>query len=405
MEAFEIWADHAALEDLQQRLARMRWPNDVADSGWTFGTDPAYLRELVDYWQHEFDWRAREAELNRMRHFRTTIDGTGIHFVHERGIGPRPLPLVLTHGWPGTFYDFSKMIPLLTDPGACGGDPADAFDVVVPSLPGYGYSDSPVEPWFSREIPSLWVALMESLGYARFGAHGLDVGSSVCNRLAIEYPRHIAGIHVTYTGEPYLGPGSVPLSQREQEFLAGRPGGQEAGGGYAHIQRTKPVTLAYGLSDSPVGLAAWIIEKYRAWSDCGGDIESRFSKDELLTTVMIYWLTGTIGSSFRIYRDWALGAESNPAAWGDREEIPRGIASKPLSVGESIDVPAAVALFPADPPASMPREWAERVYSDLRRFGRMPRGGHFPAMEEPELLANDLREFFRPLRERSGVSG
>ena len=310
----------------------------------------------------------------------------------------------MTHGWPGTFYDFYKVIPLLTDPGRYGGDPADAFDVVVPSLPGYGYSDAPGESWFSRKIPALWTELMERLGYSTFGAHGLDVGSSVCNRLAIEYPQRITGIHVTYTGEPYLGEGAAPLSEREQEFLATRPGGQESGGGYAHIQRTKPVTLAYGLNDSPVGLGAWIIEKYRAWSDCDGDIESRFTRDELLTTVMIYWLTGTIGSSFRIYRDWALGAESNPAAWEGREEIPRGIASKPLARNESIGVPAAVALFPADPPASMPREWAERVYADLRRFTLMPRGGHFPAMEEPELLAEDLREFFRPLRTSTDIA-
>ena len=395
---FEMWVTEETLDDLRARLGRTRWPDEIADAGWEEGTNLAYLRELVGYWESSFDWREQEERLNRFAHFRAEVDGFGLHFVHERGEGPTPLPLILTHGWPSTFFEFSKILPLLTDPESHGGDAADAFDVVVPSLPGYGFSDRPKERGFSRRIPGLWVRLMEELGYTRFAAHGVDVGTSVVNLLGLHHPDRLVGIHVTYPAEPYLGPGAPELSEREREFLEGRPGGQEAEGGYTHIQRTKPQILSYGLNDSPTGLAAWILEKFRAWSDCDGDVERRFSKDELLTNITIYWLTGTIGSSFRVYRDWALGAESNPHAWEGREEVPRGVASKPLARDERVGAPSAVALFPADPPSGMPREWAERSYYDLRRFSRMPRGGHFPAMEEPELLAEDIRSFFRPLR-------
>jgi pimeloyl-ACP methyl ester carboxylesterase len=398
VEPFKVRVTEEALDDLRARLGRTRWPDEVADAGWGQGTDLAYLRELVGYWESSFDWREQEERLNRFAHFRAEVDGFGLHFVHERGEGPGPLPLVLTHGWPSTFFEFSKIIPLLADPESHGGDAADAFDVVVPSLPGYGFSERPKEPGFSRRIPGLWVRLMEGLGYSRFAAHGVDVGASVTNLLGLWYPDGLVGIHVTYPAEPYVGPGAPEPSEWEREFLKERPRGQEAEGAYTHIQRTKPQTLSYALNDSPAGLAAWIVEKFRAWSDCDGDVEKRFSKDELLTNLTIYWATETIGSSFRVYRDWALGAESNPYAWNGREEVPRGIASKPLARDERIGVPSAVALFPADPPAGMPREWAERSYSDLRRFGRMPRGGHFPAMEEPELLAEDSRSFFRSLR-------
>jgi pimeloyl-ACP methyl ester carboxylesterase len=395
---FEVRVPEGVFDDLQERLARTRFPDEIAGAGWDYGTNLAYMQELVEYWESGFDWREQEERLNRFTHFRAEIDGFGLHFIHERGKGEGPLPLILTHGWPSTFFEFSKVIPVLTDPESHGGGAADAFDVVVPSLPGYGFSDRPEERGFSRRIPWLWVRLMEGLGYTRFAAHGVDVGASVANLLGLWYPDRLVGIHVTYPAEPYLGPGVPELSEREREFLAGRPRGQEAEGGYTHIQRTKPLTLSYALNDSPAGLAAWIVEKFRAWSDCDGDVEKRFSKDELLTTVTVYWLTETIGSSFRVYRDWALGAESNRYAWEGREDVPRGVASRPLARDERIDVPSALALFPADPPSGMPREWVERSYSDLRRFNRMPRGGHFPAMEEPEILAQDIRSFFRPLR-------
>jgi pimeloyl-ACP methyl ester carboxylesterase len=393
---FEVGVAEVVLDDLRERLARTRWPHEDFGAGWEAGTNLAYMQELVDYWEGTFDWREQEERINRFAHFRAEVDGFGVHFIHERGKGDDPMPLILTHGWPSTFFEFLKIIPLLTDPESHGGGAADAFDVVVPSLPGYGFSDRPKEPGFSRRIPGLWVGLMEELGYPRFAAHGVDVGSSVANLLGLWYPARVVGIHVTYPAEPYVGPGAPGLSERERGFLEGRPGGQEAEGAYTHIQRTKPQTLSYALSDSPTGLAAWIVEKFRAWSD--GDVECRFSKDELLTNLTIYWATETIGSSFRVYRDWALGAESNPHAWEGREEVPRGVASRPLARNERIEVPSAVALFPADPPAGMPREWVERSYSDLRSFSRMPRGGHFPAMEEPELLAEDIRSFLRPLR-------
>lgn len=399
IQPFEIHTSRYVLDDLQDRLRRTRWPNPPEGVGWTLGTELATLRALLDYWRDGFDWRAQEEKLCAFEHFRATFEGFGLHFIHAHGKGPNPIPIILTHGWPGSFFEMYKLIPLLTDPAAHGADPADAFDVVVPSLPGYGFSDAPPALGFTSEIPRLWTELMAELGYDRFGAHGVDVGASVTNLLGLFYPERLLGIHVTYPAEPFLGTGAPPLSERERAFLAGRAPGQEAEGGYTHIQRTKPLTLAYGLNDSPAGLAAWIVEKYRAWSDCGGDVEQSFSRDELLTTVMIYWLSGSIGSSFQVYRDWALGAESNPHAWATRDDIPGGVASKPLPPGERIEVPAAVALFPADPPASMPREWAERGYTDLRRFTRMPRGGHFPALETPELLAEDLRNFFRPLRE------
>jgi pimeloyl-ACP methyl ester carboxylesterase len=311
---FQVRITEEVLDDLRERLTRTRWPDEVAGADWDYGTNLAYMRELVEYWQCGFDWREQEESINRLAHFRTEVDSFGLHFVHERGKGPNPLPLILTHGWPSTFFEFSKIVPLLSDPGSHGGDAADAFDVVVPSLPGYGFSDRPMERNFSRRIPGLWVRLMETLGYPRFAAQRVDVGASVANHLGLQYPDRLIGIHVTYPAEPYVGPGAPELSEREREFLNGRPGGQEAEGAYTHIQRTKSLTLSYALNDSPAGLAAWIVEKFRAWSDCDGEVERRFSKDEPLTTVAVYWLTETIGSSFRIYRDWALGAESNPYA-------------------------------------------------------------------------------------------
>jgi pimeloyl-ACP methyl ester carboxylesterase len=341
---------------------------------------------------------AQEAAINRFAQFRAIVDGVRLHFVHERGKGPAPLPLVLSRGWPSTFYELLPLVPLLTDPASHGGDPADAFDVVIPSLPGYGFSDPLQGPGSANRVPGLWATLMtDVLGYARFGAHGGDIGAMVANRLALEHPERLVGIHVTRAADPYVGPGAAPLTAAEQELLADRARWHEHEGGYVHLQRTRPQSLAYGLADSPVGLADWIVEKWRAWSDCDGQVERRFTKDQLLTTVMLYWVTGTIGSSFRFHRDWALGAASLPEALAealaDRAEIPPGVVA-PLRRGERIQVPAALALF--DYPC--PREWAERAYGDLRRFTDMPRGGHFTAMEEPELLAEDLCAFFRGLR-------
>ena len=382
---------------LRVELEPAAWPHKLDGLGWENGTSPAFLRELVAWWRSGFDWRAQEAALNRFPQFRATVDGIGLHFVHVPGKGPAPLPLVCTHGWPSTFYELLPLVELLTDPAGHGGDAADAFDVVIPSLPGYGFSDPLPGHGGSSRIPGLWARLMtQVLGYTRFGAHGGDIGAYVTNRLGYELPEQVVGIHVTMVAEADLGPGAAPPSDAERVFLTDRVAGQETGGGYSHMQRTRPQTLAYGLTDSPVGLAAWIVDKWREWSDCDGDPERRFTKDQLLTTVTLYWVTGTIGSSFRVYRDWALGMDDRPETWRgrDREQVPAGIEPRPLPAGEQIQVPAAVALFRE----RWPREWAERVYRDLRRFTEMPRGGHFPALEEPELLADELRSFFRDLR-------
>jgi pimeloyl-ACP methyl ester carboxylesterase len=394
VEPFAIHIPHATLDDLRERLARVRWPGELDGAGWQDGASPAWMRELVDRWRSGFDWRAQEAALNRVSQFRTTVGGVRLHFVHERGRGLAPLPLVLTHGWPSTFYELLGLVGPLTDPASHGGDPADAFDVVIPSLPGYAFSDPIPGRGSARRIPALWLELMRDvLGYERFAAHGGDIGAMVTNRLGYEFPRHVVGIHVALVAEPHVGPGAAPLTAAERKMLAERAIGQETGGAYAHLQRTRPQTLALALSDSPAGLAAWILDRWWDWSDCDGDIERRFTKDELLTTVMLYWVTGTIGTSFRVYRDWALGAGSRPEAWEGRDEVVTGV-ERPLPPGERIGVPAAVALWEA----RYPREWAQRAYGDLRRFTEMPRGGHFAAMEEPELLVEDIRAFFRDLR-------
>lgn len=382
IEPFQVPFDPTVMDNLRARLARTRWPDQVEDP-WASGADLAYLRDLAGYWATQFDWSSQVERLNRFSHFRADVQGHGIHFLLQRGSGPKPFPLVLTHGWPGSFLELLKIVPLLADPARFGGDPADAFDVVVPSLPGYGFSDPPAEPGMDpRRIAGLWRELMvEGLGYRRFGAQGGDWGASVTTRLALQAPGEVAGIHLNYipgSYRPYRGGGSRALSEPEALFVRRCEEWGDTEGGYAAIQRTKPQTLAYGLSDSPVGLAAWIVEKLRSWSDCGGALEARFQPDELLTWVMIYWTTGTIASSMRLYRE----AARHPLHFGE---------------GERVRVPCGVALFPAETPANPPREWVERVY-DVCRWTEMPRGGHFAAWEEPGLLARDIREFFRELR-------
>jgi microsomal epoxide hydrolase len=379
VDSFRIDVPGPVLDDLRERLARTRFPDEVEGTGWDYGTNLGYMEELVDYWLNRFDWRAREEELNRFAHFRTDIDGAGIHFVHERGRGEEPLPLVLTHGWPDSFYRYYKIIPLLTDPARFGGDPADAFDVIIPSMPGYGFSDRPHERGMTSErIAGLWARLMtDVLGYERFAAGGGDIGSGVSQLLALGHPDRVVGLHLTDPGFFSPGAGIPDLSENERRYLNAIQELWMQEGAYSMAQSTKPQTLAYGLNDSPAGLAAWIVEKFRSWSDCGGDIERRFSKDELLTNIMIYWATETIGSSVRLYYE--------------------NMHALPLDfLKEHVDVPVGMAVFPKDfiPP---PREWVERRLN-VERWTGMPRGGHFTAMEEPELLAEEIRAFFRPLR-------
>ena len=381
VQPFRVQVSDAPLEDLQERLARTRWPDEILDSGWDYGSNLAYIKELVDYWRTRFDWRAQEQAINAFAHFRASVDGLGIHFIHERGKGPNPMPLIITHGWPSSFFELLKITPLLTDPASHGGDPADSFDVVVPSMPGYGFSDRTTQGGMNIvKIADLWAQLMtEGLGYGRYAAQGGDWGSMVTSRLGFAYPDQLVGIHVTSVAgtHQYLGPGARELSEGERRLLEEWEHWLQAEGGYSHLQGTKPQSLSYGLNDSPAGLAAWIVEKFRSWSDCDGEVERRFTKDELLTNVTIYWVTQTINSSTRLYYEYL----HNPWSFNQRE---------------GIKVPCAVALFPKEIPVP-PREWAERSYN-IQRWTQMPRGGHFAATEEPELLAEDIRNFFRPLR-------
>ncbi len=378
---FTIAIGDDRIEDLGRRLQRARWPDAIEGAGWDDGTDLGFLQRLTEYWRKDFDWRAQEARLNRLPQFVSELDGIGIHYVHQRGKGPAPFPLVITHGWPGSFVEMERIIPLLADPGSHGADPADAFDVVVPSLPGYGFSQRPDRPGFGpHRVAEVWMGLMQGLGYERFGAQGGDWGASVSTWLASRFPDRVAGLHLNLipgSYRPPLGDGQPPLSADEQAFLAAASAWADAEGAYGHIQGTKPQTLAFALTDSPTGLAAWIVEKFRAWSDCGGDVERAFTLDALLTNISIYWFTGTIGSSIRFYRE--------------NRHHPMHFAP-----GERVLPPLGVAVFPKEL-LTPPRVWVERAYN-LVRWTPMPRGGHFAAMEAPELLAHDLREFFRPLR-------
>lgn len=382
---FQIHVEEKQLEDLQRRLMHIRWPRPLDAEGWDDGSSLEFMRRLMGYWQSRFDWRAQEARLNRLPHFMATIDDMSIHFVHERGVGPEPLPLILTHGWPGSFIEMEQVIPLLADPGAHGGDPADAFHVVVPSLPGYGFSQAPDRPGVGApRIAELWLGLMHGLGYDSFGAQGGDVGASVSTWLARNFPQSVVGFHLNYipgSYRPPLGAGLPLVTTEEQSFLDTAAAWAAAEGAYAHMHATKPQTLAYGLNDSPVGLAAWIVEKFRAWSDCGGDVERSFSLDTLLTDISLYWFSGTVDATVRVYKENRL----HPLHF---------------EAGEYVEPPLGVAVFPRELPTP-PRSWVERCYN-VGRWSEMPRGGHFAAAEEPELFVGDVRAFFRPLR-KAGV--
>lgn len=381
MQPFRVQIADEILGELKDRLAGTRWPGEIAGSGWTYGANLAYLRELIEYWRVEYDWRAQEDSINRFAQFRADVDGVGVHFIHEPGSGPNPLPLIITHGWPGSFVEMLKIIPMLTDPAEHGGDAFDSFDVIVPSMIGYGFSDRPNTPGMTnRRMAEIWRELMAGLGYRKFGAQGGDWGAGISTWLARLFPESILGIHLNYipgSYQPFLGPGTRPPSDVETAFLQDREKWLREEYGYGHVQGTRPQTLAYGLNDSPAGLAAWIVEKFREWGGCDGDIERCFTKDELLTNVTIYWATQTIDSSIRLYRE----AQETPLA---------------LREGERVDIPCGIARFPAEAPFP-PREWIERGYN-VTHWSEMPRGGHFAALEQPELLAEDLRKFFRPLR-------
>jgi pimeloyl-ACP methyl ester carboxylesterase len=383
VEPFRIAVPDALLADLRERLARTRLPDEIPGSRWTYGSELAYVRALVAYWRERYDWRAAEAALNRFPQFRASVDGLGIHFIHQRGVGPAPLPLVITHGWPGSVAEFVDVIGPLSDPARHGGDPADAFHVVVPSMPGYGFSDHPTQPGMDPErIAALWVGLMEGLGYPRFGAQGGDWGAIVTTYLGARHADRLVGIHLNMViamPEDVKNPDLSGVTQEELVELMGMQQFLKDETGYQRIQGTKPQTLAYALNDSPAGLAAWIVEKFRAWSDCDGDLERRFTKDQLLTNVMLYWVPETANSSCRLYYE-AVHADKFP---------PTGLV---------VPVPTGCAIFPREI-IKPPRKWAERLYN-VQRWTRMPAGGHFAAMEEPRALVEEVRAFFRPLRAR-----
>ena len=375
---FAIDIPQAALDDLRERLARTRFPEQIAGAGWDYGTELGYEQELVEYWRDTYDWRTHEAQLNAFDQFTTTIDGQRVHFVHQRSPEPDALPLVITHGWPGSIVEFLEVIGPLSDPRAHGGDPADAFHVVAPSIPGYAFSGPTTERgWCAFRVARAWATLMAGLGYDRYGAQGGDLGSIISTRLAIVDTSHVAGIHLNLIIVDRPPDGALgELTPIEQEGFADAAAYFETDSGYMEIQSTKPQTLGYALEDSPAGLAAWIVEKFRSWSDCGGDVESAFSRDQLLTNVMLYWLTGTAHSSGRFYYE-------NRIAGG-------------WSVPEKVQVPVGAAIYPREI-MRPPRRLAEANYN-IVYWQEQPRGGHFAAMEQPALFVDDVRAFFRMVR-------
>jgi epoxide hydrolase len=376
---FTIHVADADLADLKARLARARFPDEIPGSEWTYGTSRGYLESLVRYWRDGFDWRAQERALNRFEQFTTTIDGLKLHFIHRRSKAPNALPLLITHGWPGSVVEFSKVIEPLTDPVRHGGRAEDAFDIVAPSLPGFGFSDKPRERGFDpTRMAAIEAALMARLGYVRYGVQGGDWGSIVGTRVALNDAPHVAGLHLNMcrSGPP---PGANPndgLTAAEIERVKRVETWQNEETGYQRIQGTKPQTLGYALNDSPAGLAAWIVEKFRSWCDCAGDPEKIFTPDELLTNISLYWFTQTATSSARIYYE-ATHATAGTGA-------------------QRVDVPTACADFPKEPIWS-PRKWMEARYN-ITRWTEMPRGGHFAAFEQPALFVDDVRAFFRGVR-------
>ena len=376
---FTLRVADRAIDDLRERLARTRFPDQASGEPWSVGTDVGYLKQLVAYWQSSFDWRAQEARLNAFAQYKLPLRGIDLHFLHVQGQGPKPMPLLLSHGWPGSVFEFLDIIPRLTDPARFGGDPADAFTVVAPSLPGYGLSFAPGQARFSVEmIADCFRDLMTGvLGYERFAAQGGDWGAFITSRLGAVHADKLIGIHLNFLAvrrDPKML--SNPTLE-EQAFLRELEVWLKEETGYQWSQGTRPQTLAFALNDSPSGLAAWIVEKFRAWSDCAGDVESVFTRDELLANISLYWFSGAIGASF-----WPYYARMH-GPW----PVPEG----------GVGVPMGYAAFPREI-LRPPRSVAQKVYTDIRRWTSMPRGGHFAAMEQPEALAREIVEFFRPLR-------
>ena len=375
---FRIAVSDEQLADLNRRLDNTRWPpGQVNDDNWSYGTDLDYLKDFCHYWRHSYNWREREAAINRFEQFLATVDGQQLHFIHQRSPHEDATPIVITHGWPGSIVEFLKIIEPLTEPEKHGGSAADAFHVVCPSLPGYAYSPSAEAPGMNpMRVGGLQAQLMAGLGYGGYIAQGGDWGAMISTEMGRQDPGHCIGVHLNMViGMPPAGEGDpkAALSKEERARVERGEAFQNDGMGYFHIQSTRPQTLAYGLSDSPAGLAGWIIEKFRSWSDCEGDLAKCYTRDELLDNIALYWFSGSIGSSTRIYYEMMHGDLSF-----DRIEVPTGAA-----------------LFPREL-MNAPRAWAEASYN-IVHWQSHPSGGHFAAMEQPAALVGDLREFKRAL--------
>ena len=379
---FTIDIPEADLHDLRDRLARTRWPEAETVDDWSQGIPLAYVKELCGYWADAYDWRKIEARLNTFPQYRTEIDGIGIHFLHVRSPNPDALPIVITHGWPGSVVEFHKVIEPLVDPAGHGADPADAFHVVCPSLPGYGFSDKPSRPgWRVERIADAWAELMARLGYARYGAQGGDWGSAVTTCLGVQDPDHVAGIHLNMpNAAPDLGVGD--LTEQEQAALASMDNYRKWDSGYSQQQSTRPQTVGYGLVDSPAAQCAWIVEKFWSWMDCDGHPENVLTRDELLDNVMLYWLPGTGASSGRLYWESFRRTRTDP-----------------------VTVPAGCSVFPKEL-FRLSRRWAEKRYTNLVYWNELDKGGHFAAFEQPDLFVDEVRSFFRLVRQgRQGQQG
>lgn len=375
---FTISIPDQAIEDLRQRIRQSRWPDTVNRSGWEYGVDLNWMQSLADHWLNWYDWRAQERELNKHPHYIAEIDGFRVHYLHFRSKHKNAIPLILTHGWPGSFLEFLKVAPEIADSAS------DPFHVIVPSLPGYGFSDRPSSPGMNTiRTAELWVKLMREIGYHRFVAQGGDIGANVSSVMAWKYPEAVLALHLNYipgSYRPWVDETTQVLRAEEIAFKQKAQDWYDENGGYWHVQATQPQTLSFALNDSPIGLAAWLIDKYRSWSDCDGAVERRFSRDELLTHVSLYWFTGTIASSCRMY------LESRRAPLAFRKD-------------ERIVVPFGVLHLAKEEPMP-PRTWVERVYNVVH-WTEQPTGGHFAAWEEPEIFVKDLCEFFRPVREQA----
>jgi epoxide hydrolase len=377
IEKFTVRVEDAVLDDLKTRLARTRWPDQMDGVGWDYGSELGAVRELCEYWRDKFDWRRVEAELCRYEHGTTQIDGQRLHFLHARSKHADAFPLVITHGWPGSILEFMKILGPLTDPTAHGGKASDAFHVVCPSIPGYGFSGpTNARGWDVQRVAEAEIELMKRLGYARYGAQGGDWGAMISTQIGRLDPAHCAGIHLNMA-IAFPAPDAPPLTELEQKWVADFAAFQAGETGYQQIQGTKPQTLGYGLTDSPAGLCAWIVEKFRTWSDCGGNLESVYTKDELLANVTLYWVTKTINSSMRLYYETMKSG---------RIGVMQG----------RVEVPTALAIFPKEI-YKPPRAWAEKSYN-VKQFTVFEKGGHFAAMEQPKALLEDVRRFFGGLR-------